>query len=236
MVWRGEDSVLDRVLSCFVDLGEVGSAFALLADDFDELLGRVGEVGVGENVLGRVVADGVFVASEEVDGVAAYAHSRAGNQAGVDGVAYGYVGAACAFGAHVALGGEACEEVEARGVGGDERSLGDAFFNRLQVFGAGVQEEMHVRVDEAWHQGCVAEVDELCSGWMSDAGAYGRDAFAFDADFGGRDDPSGGDVEHSRGVEDNWGLRRCGLSVTGCRREADCKAAEEDFHGSSSIP
>ncbi len=79
-----------------------------------------------------------------------------------------------------------------------ERSL-----RLFEVFGTGVQEEMHVRVDEAGHQGCVAEVDDLCSGWMRDAGAYGCDAFALDADFGGRNDLSCGDVEHSRGVENN---------------------------------
>jgi hypothetical protein len=151
-------------------------------------------------VLGWVVAYFVFVASEEVDSVAAYAHSRARNQVGVDGVAYGYVGAACAFGAHVALGGVAGEEVEARGVGGDECSLWDALFDCLQVFGAWVQEEMYVRVDEARHQGCVAEVDDLCSGWVSDAGANGCDALTLNADLCGCDDLSDGDIEHSRGA------------------------------------
>ena len=93
-----------------------------------------------------------------------------------------------------------------------------------------------MRVDEAWHQRRVAEVDELCSGRMSNAGAYGCDAFAFDADFSGRDDRSCCDVEHSCGVEDDYRLRLGCLSVAGRRCEADCKAAEEDFHGSSSIP
>ena len=228
--------VVDRILSGFVDLGEVGSAFALLADDFDELVGRVGVVGVGEDVLGRVVAEGVFVASEEVDRVAAYAHSGAGNQAGVDGVANGYVGAACAFSAHVALGGEAGEEVEARGVGGDEGALRNALLHGLQVFGAGVQEEMHVGVDEAGHQRCVTEIDDLRTGGCATLVPAAAMRSPSTRTSAGRNDLSGGDIEHSRGVEDDCGLCRCGLSVTGCRREGDCKAAEEDFHCSSSIP
>jgi hypothetical protein len=94
---------------------------------------------------------------------------------------------------------------------------------------------MHVGVDEAGHQGCVAEVDDLRSGWVSDVGSYGGDALAFDQDFGRSDDLSVRDVEHPCGVEDDGMLQWRGLGATNCSK-ADGEAAEKDFHRSSSIP
>ncbi len=80
----GGDEVVafgEAVAAGFVDLGEVGAAFVLLAHDGDDLVGVVGVVGVGEHVLRGVVADGVFVAAEDVDGVAGNAQAGAGDEA-----------------------------------------------------------------------------------------------------------------------------------------------------------
>ena len=68
---------------------------------------------------GGVVVDGILVAAEDADGVAADAQAGTGNDARVDGVADGGVGRAGAFGAHVALGGETGHEVGLGGLGGE---------------------------------------------------------------------------------------------------------------------
>src|ERR1700728_3959000 len=79
LVGRGEGVALKMVSPGLVDLGEVGAFFALLAHDGDDLIGGVGVVGVGEDLLGGVEADGVFMATEDVDGITRHAHARAGN-------------------------------------------------------------------------------------------------------------------------------------------------------------
>ena len=180
----------------------------LLADDFDKLFGGVGVVGVGEHVLRGVVADGVFVAAEDVDGVAADAQARAGDEALVDGVANGGVGRAGAFGAHVALGGEAGQEVGLGGLLGEDGAPGNRLFDGLQVFSAGMQEEMDVGVDEAGEQSGVAEVDDLCALRMVDGCADGADAVALDEDFAGAEECAGIDLEQARGVEHDGRGRR----------------------------
>ena len=55
----------------------------------------------------------------------------------------------------------------------------------LQIFGAGMQEEMDVRVDQAGHQRGVAEVDDLRALRMLNRFADGANAFALDQDFAG---------------------------------------------------
>ncbi len=212
-----------------VDLGEVGAFFALGADGGDDLVGGVGVVGVREDVLGGVEAVGVLVAAEEVDGYAGDAHARAGDHAGVDGVADGGVGGAGAFGAHVALGGEAGDEVGGGGGGGDEGALGDGLVDGLEVFGAGVEEEVDVGVDEAGHEGAVAEVDDLCAGGVGYVLADGGDAVAGDEDLGGGEEAAGGDVEHVGGVEDDDLLRLGELGCGGDGGEEE-DAEERRFH------
>ncbi len=170
----------------------------------------VGVGGVGENVLLGIEADGVFVAAENVDGVAADAQARAGDEAVVDGVADGGVGGAGAFGAHVALGGEAGHEVVARGERGDDGALRDGFLDGLQIFGAGVEEEVDVGVDQAGEQGGVAEVDDFGVRRARDFRADFVDAVALDEDFAGSGDAAGFDVEQARGVEDDGVGRRRG--------------------------
>ena len=73
-----------------------------------------------------------------------------------------------AFGAHVALGGEAGEQIVARGERRADGAFGNRFVERLRVLGARMQEQMHVRVDETGHQRAVAEVDRFRVGRMID--------------------------------------------------------------------
>ncbi len=221
-----------------VDLGEVGALFALGADGGDKLVGGVGAVGIGEDVLGGVEAVGVLVPAEDVDGHAGHPHARAGDHAGVDGVADGGVGGAGAFGAHVAFGGEAGHEVGGGGAGGDESALGDAFFDGLEVFGTGVEEEVDVGVDEAGHEGAVAEVDDLGTGGVGDVRGDLGDAVAGDEDLGGGDEAAGGDVEHVGGAQDD-DLPGFGELGGGGKREGEgcCQRdAGGGGHGVRSIP
>ena len=57
-------------------------------------------------MLRRIVADGVFVAAQNVHRVAADAQARSGHKSRVDGVAHGGIGRASALRPHVALGRE----------------------------------------------------------------------------------------------------------------------------------
>ena len=123
LVGRDELAVDGAVFAGFVNLDEVGAFLELFADDGDEFGNVVGVGGVGEHALLRIEADGVFVAAENIDGVAGNAQTRAGNEAVVDRVADGGVGGACAFGAHVAFGGEAAHQVVAGREGGDDDAL-----------------------------------------------------------------------------------------------------------------
>ncbi len=127
-----------------------------------------------------IVADGVFVAAENVDGIAADAKARAGNEALIDRIAHGGVGGARAFGSHVALGREAGHQIGTRGERGSDGALRDGFLNGLQILGAGMQEQVHVGVDQAGKQGGVAEIDDLRAGRMRDRTANGGDALALD--------------------------------------------------------
>jgi hypothetical protein len=87
----------------------------------------------------------------------------------------------------------------------------DGFLNSLQIFGAGMEEQVDVHVNQAGHQRGVAEINYLRSRWMRDGCADFGDAFALDEDFTGRDDATGFDIEKARGVKD------CGVSGGGAR-------------------
>src|SRR5665213_255013 len=218
--------VIDKAVAAgLVDFGKVGAAFALFAHDVDDLVGGVGVIRIGEDVLGGVVPDGVFVPASDVDRVARNPHPGAGDFAAVDGVANGDVGAARAFGAHVALGGETGENVGFGGCRGGEDALRDGLLHGLEVFGAGVQKQVDVGVDETGHEGGVAEVDDLRAGWVRDVRADFADAVAFDEDFSGSNNLAGGDVEGARGVEDGDLLRRTAFLRGGGRNQGE---REED--------
>ena len=165
-----------------------------------------------------IVADGVFVAAKNVDGVAADAQARAGDESLIDGVAHGGVGGARAFGAHVALGGEAGHQIVASGERRHDGALRDGFLDGLQIFGAGMQEQVHVGVDQAGQQSGVAEIDDLRAGRMRDRRADGGDAVALDQNFAGR-----GDACRSRR---RAGARRGGRSVRAAARRANRRRSE----------
>ena len=152
LIGRGKFAIDDGVRAGFVDLDEVRAFFELLADHGDEFGGVVGVRGIGENVLRGIVADGVFVAAENIDGIAADAQARAGNQPVIDGVANSGVGGAGAFGAHVALGGESGHADRRARPAWPDGALRHGFFHGLQIFRAGMEEQVDVRVDQARQQ------------------------------------------------------------------------------------
>ncbi len=164
----------------FVDFGEVGTLLMLFAHDVYELFGGVGIVGVGENVLRGIVAIGVFVAAKDIDGVAADAQARPGDEALIDGVANRRIGRTCAFRSHIAFCGEAGHDIGFSSLLGEKGAPWNGLHYRLQVFGAGVQKEMDMRVDETGEKRGVAEVDHFYTLRMLDGFSNGANALAVD--------------------------------------------------------
>jgi hypothetical protein len=85
----------------------------------------------------------------------------------------------------------------------------------LQVFRAGMQEEMDVRVDEAGKQGAVAEVDDFRALRMKDRRADGADAVALDQNFARLKQGSGFHLEQARGVQDDGSRGGVGRRLRG---------------------
>ena len=147
--WSGEAIAGQRIAAGLVDLDEIGALLKLPPDHLDQLQRIVGARGVGRHVRGRVEAVGVLVAPQDIHGVSADPQARAGIQAAVDGIAYSRVGRTGALGAHVALGGKAGHQVVARRHERQNGALRNGFFHCLHILGAGMQEEMHVGIDQA---------------------------------------------------------------------------------------
>jgi hypothetical protein len=103
----------------------------------------------------------------------------------------------------------------------------------LQIFRAGMEEEVNVGVNQAGEESGVAEVYDFCSGRPADFRADFFYGVALDEDFSGGGDATGFYVEEAGGVEDDevsgWrGLRlrlRClGVEWSGtedCKREGE---------------
>jgi hypothetical protein len=165
------------------------------------------------------------VTAEDVDGVAADTHTGPKDKALIDGVANSGVGGACAFGAHVALGGEAGHKIVFGGLRGQKHAPGDGLFNGLQIFSAGMEKEMDMRVDEAGEQRGVAEVDNLCVLRMIDGSSNGANAVAFNEDFAGAENRASVNLQKARGMENDgrggWLLRGGGDCDSEGRRCAE---------------
>ena len=84
----------------------------------------------------------------------------------------------------------------------------------LQIFSSGMEEEMDVGIDQAGHQGGVAQIDGLGSSGMVDGGAGGDDLLPFDQHLSGGKHAAGFDVEQARGMEND--RVRCGGSLRQC--------------------
>jgi hypothetical protein len=93
-----------------------------------------------------------------------------------------------------------------------------------------MKKEVNVCVDQAGHQRCVAEVDNLHSSGMSNGCSGSGDSFAFDKDFTGADNFAVGDVEHSRCVKNNRMFWRS-LSRETQRSKGESERAGEGLHG-----
>ena len=218
-------AVLEEVAAGFVNLDEVRPVLDLLANDGHQFIAGVGVGGVGEHVLLGVVVERVLVAAEDVDGVAADAQARSGDLSLVNGVADGGVGRPRAFRTHVALGSEAGQQVGFGSQSGHDHPLGYGLHHGLKIFRSGMEEEMHVGVDQAGHQRRVAQIDGLRSGGMGDGRAGGNDLLSFDQDLPGGKHAAAFDIEQARGME-NDGVRWRRSLCQGARR-AGRKAEQE---------
>ncbi len=142
-----------------------------------------------------------------------------GISAAIDGVADGGVRGAGAFGAHVALGRKSGEEVVARGECGHDGPLRDGFLHGLQIFRAGMEEEMHVRVNQAGEKCRVAEVNHFRCGRPSDFRADFLYGISLDQDFAWGGDAAGFHVEEAGGMEHDGVRRWRGLRLRRLRVE-----------------
>ena len=201
--WSGETAVHERIRAGLINLDEFCTFLDLFADDGDKFGGVIGVSRIGEHVLLRVVADGVFVAAKNVDGIATDAQARAGNLAFIDGVADGCVGGASAFGTHVSLRSESGHEVVACSEGGHDGAPGDGFLDSLKVFRTGVKEEVDMRIDKAGKKSGVAQVNDFGAGGAGDFRADFGYGVSRDQDFAWGCDVAGFHVEQARCVEDD---------------------------------
>src|SRR5579872_3877382 len=86
LIRRGKNSVVDRIRAGFINFRKTRSLFALLAHYFNQLFSVIGKVGIWKDVLRRVKTDGVFMAAENVDGIAADPQSRPRNFPLINGI------------------------------------------------------------------------------------------------------------------------------------------------------
>jgi len=147
---------VDGICARFINLREIGSFFELLAHHFNELLCIIRKVGVRQNVLRWVVADSVFVAAENVNGVSADSEPRSRNFSVIDGIAYSSVSLPRAFRPHVALGSESSHQIVAGRQYCHDGALGHRFLHGLQVFRSRMKKEMDMRVDQTRQQSAIA--------------------------------------------------------------------------------
>ena len=144
----------------------------LFANHRDQLVRAVGPVGIGQHMLFGIVADGVFVTADNSIALPLTRRRGPGISASIDGVAHGGIGGARAFGAHVALRCESGHQIVASGERRGMVRCGTDSCDGLQVFRAWMQEQVHVRVDQAGQQSGVAEIDDLrVGGWFTTAPA-----------------------------------------------------------------
>ena len=175
----------------------------LLAHRGDDLIGSIRVGRVRQHMLLGIEAIGVFMAAQNVDGIAGDPHPGSWEPAGIDGLAHGGIGGACAFRAHVPLRGEPCHEIVPGREQGEDGPLRHRLFDGLQVFGTGVEKQMHVGIDQARQQSGIAEIDDFGAGRMRDRRADGSDALAVDKNFSRGHDAAGIDLEQVRCVQDD---------------------------------
>jgi hypothetical protein len=96
----------------------------------------------------------------------------------------------------------------------------------LQIFGAGVEEEVDVRVNQARKEGGVAKVNNFGAGGASDFCADFFYDVALDKDFAGGSNAAGVYVEEAGGVEDDGMRLRRGLRLRLRCLPAERRAAE----------
>lgn len=209
LVRHSEDALHQIVATALVDFGEVGALLVLFAHGGDDLVRGVGAVGVGEEMFFGVKSGKVLMTAVNVDGIAADAHPRAGDEAAIDGIADGDIGAARAFGAHVALRSEAGKEVGFGSRCGAQNPLRDGFLNSLVGLVSGMEEEVCMGIDETRHEGGLAEVEDLGVGRVGDMGPGLDDAFTLDEDLARRNQAGIADVEKVGGVENDGGPGDC---------------------------
>ena len=163
-----------------------------------------------------IVVNGVFMAPEDTDGIAADTQARPGNKSLVNGVTHRRVGRSGALGAHVSLSRKSRHQIVSRVQHRRNGALRNRFLNGLKVFRAGVQEQMDVHIDKARHQGAVAKVDGRGAIRMPDFDSGFRDSISLNKERAGSQHATSLDIQKAAGVEHGCGLRTNGSQ---CEKE-----------------
>ena len=139
-----------RIRSGFVNFDEIGAFLHLLANDGHDFRGIVSVGGVREDVLLGIVMNSIFMAAENVDGIAADPQARARDCAMVDGIADGRVGGASTLSAPMSRSAVKPAIRSSRAASNvDDCPLRDGIHLQTvcRCLRAGMQEEVYVNVD-----------------------------------------------------------------------------------------
>jgi hypothetical protein len=121
----------------------------------------------------------------------------------IDGVAHRCIRRSRALCAHVAFGCEARQQIRFRRLFREDHAPRDRLLHGLQVFSAGMQKEMNVRVNQPWQQCRIAEIDEPRALRVLYTLAHRANTIALDQHLTGLAHHSGIHVEQSRRVQNN---------------------------------
>ncbi len=189
-------------------------------------------------MLCRIEAVGVFVASEDIDGVAADAHAWTRYEAFVDGVANSGIGRARALCSHISFGSKPGHQVVA---GGENREYGptwNGLFDCLQVLGSRMEKQVNMSIDKTGHQRGVSQIDHLYSGSTSDAFPNLGDSLSSNENFARLDDLPRLDIEESGRMQQNRWLRGTLRTSARCeykKQQATHGAASTSFATAGAI-
>ena len=133
----------------------------LLPHDDDEFVCIIRVGRIRQHMLRGIELIGILMPSQDVDRVAGDPQPGSRELAGIDGIAHGSVGGSGAFRAHIPLCGKSAHEIVPRRDQSEDGPLRHRLLDGLQIFGTGVEKQMHVRIDQTRKQGARFWLDKV---------------------------------------------------------------------------
>ena len=175
----------------------------LLSDGGHDFIRAVGVRGIGQYLLRGIEVIGILMPAEDVDRIAGDAQARTRNQSLIDRVPHRGVRGPGTLRAHVPFGGEAGHQVISRRHDGYDRPMRYGLLHRLKIFGAGMQKQVHVRVNQSGQQRGVAQVDDLSVRRMRDGRSHRGNAFTLNQNLARGNHAPGIDLKQARRVQNH---------------------------------